>query len=64
MTLWEEITKNYYKEIEELKKVLAYGGISDYPSYRQIVGKIEGIEYAIDSLQHIVKVRLEEDDFK
>ncbi|MEK9895030.1 MAG: hypothetical protein VW518_01210 [Burkholderiaceae bacterium] len=62
MTLWDEITRNLYKEIEDLKKVLAYGGVSDYPSYRQIVGKVEGMEYAIDCLQHVVKTRIEEDD--
>ena len=62
MLLWEEMNVVLQKEIEELKKVLANGGASDYADYRQLVGKIEGIEWSMAHLQHIVKNRIYEDE--
>jgi hypothetical protein len=58
MTLWEELTQEYDKQIEELKNLLAYGSASSYADYRQIVGRIEGIELSKDNLVNIVKTRI------
>ena len=62
MTLWEELTQEYNKQIEELKNLLAYGSASSYADYRQIVGRIEGIELSKDNLVNIVKTRIYEED--
>tara|TARA_R110000803_G_scaffold58392_1_gene116583 strand:- start:726 stop:914 length:189 start_codon:yes stop_codon:yes gene_type:complete len=62
MTLWEELTEEYDKQIEELKNLLAYGTASSYADYRQIVGRIEGIELSKDNLVNIVKTRIYEED--
>jgi hypothetical protein len=62
MTLWEELTQKYDKQIEELKNLLAYGSASSYADYRQIVGRIEGIELSKDNLVNIVKTRIYEED--
>ena len=62
MTLWEELTREYDKQIEELKNLLAYGSASSYADYRQIVGRIEGIELSKDNLVNIVKTRIYEED--
>ena len=58
MTLWEEITKELDKQVEDLKNLLAYGSASSYADYRQIVGRIEGIELSKDNLINIVKTRI------
>jgi|TARA_R110000796_G_scaffold32238_1_gene84635 hypothetical protein len=62
MTLWEELTQEYDKQIEELKNLLAYGTASSYSDYRQIVGRIEGIELSKDNLVNIVKTRIYEEE--
>jgi|TARA_R110000787_G_scaffold251559_1_gene357048 hypothetical protein len=62
MTLWEELTQEYDKQIEELKNLLAYGTASSYADYRQIVGRIEGIELSKDNLVNIVKTRIYEEE--
>jgi hypothetical protein len=62
MTLWEELTEEYDKQIEELKNLLAYGTASSYADYRQIVGRIEGIELSKDNLVNIVKTRIYEEE--
>jgi hypothetical protein len=58
MNIYEEISQEYDKQIEELKNLLAYGSASSYSDYRQIVGRIEGIELSKDNLINIVKTRI------
>ena len=58
MNIYEEISQEYDKQIEELKNLLAYGSASSYADYRQIVGRIEGIELSKDNLINIVKTRI------
>ena len=62
MTLWEEITKELDKQIEDLKNLLAYGGSSCYDVYRQVVGRIEGLELAKEQITNIVKIRIYEEE--
>lgn len=61
MLLWEEIDLILKREVDELKNVLANGGAADYPGYRQLVGKIEGIEWASNNIQKMLNARLHED---
>jgi|TARA_R110000803_G_scaffold169323_1_gene232308 hypothetical protein len=58
MNIYEEVSKEYDKQIEELKNLLAYGTASSYADYKQIVGRIEGIELSKDNLINIVKTRI------
>ena len=62
MTLWEEITKELDKQIEDLKNLLEYGGSSSYDEYRQVVGRIEGLELAKEQITNIVKIRIYEEE--
>ena len=62
MNIYEEVSKEYDKQIEELKNLLAYGTASSYADYKQIVGRIEGIELSKDNLVNIVKTRIYEED--
>ena len=58
MNVNEEVSQEYDKQIEELKNLLAYGTASSYADYKQIVGRIEGIELSKDNLINIVKTRI------
>ena len=51
MTLYENLVKELQKEIDEVKNSLAYGSVSDYPSYREAVGKINGFEISISIIK-------------
>ena len=62
MTLWEEITKELDKQVEDLKNLLAYGGSSSYDEYRQVVGRIEGLQLAKEQITNIVKIRIYEEE--
>ncbi len=59
--LYEEIAKELQKEIENIKNSLAYGGSSDYHSYRESVGRIAGIEISINIIKDFVNKYIEED---
>jgi len=62
MVIWDEMLVGLNKQIGELTKFLVSGQASDYASYREVVGKIEGIEIAKQTLHHIVKSRLYDQD--
>jgi hypothetical protein len=62
MTLIEELNREIDKEIYNLKTFLASGGAQSYDNYRQIVGKVEGLEWAKNHLNHITKKMLHEDE--
>jgi len=59
--LYEDIAKELQKEIENIKNSLAYGGSSDYHSYRESVGRIAGIESSLNILKDYISKYVEED---
>ena len=61
MTLYENLVKELQKEIDEVKNSLAYGSVSDYPSYREAVGKINGFEISISIIIDTTNRYIEED---
>ena len=59
--LYEEIAKELQKYIENINNSLAFGGSSDYHSYRESVGRIAGIETSINLIKDFVNKYIEED---
>ena len=41
-----ELIKFYNEEIQRLKENLGTGQVEDFPHYKQVVGSIQGIEWA------------------
>ena len=62
MEIWDEIGAEFNQEIERLKSTLSAGLAEDFCHYRQIVGSINGVEWARDNLKDIVKKRLHMED--
>lgn len=62
MTVIEELNKEIDREVFDLKNFLANGHAETYDNYKQIVGKIEGLEWAKNHLNHITKKMLHEDE--
>jgi hypothetical protein len=60
--IYEEIYRTLAKEIESVKITLASGGASDYHSYTNLVGRIQGLEYALVEIKSIVNKTIYEDD--
>jgi len=60
--LYEEIDKMLVKEIESLKNSLASGTASDYHTYTNLVGRIQGLEFARIETKSLVNKMIYEDD--
>tara|TARA_R100000935_G_C2829033_1_gene163937 strand:- start:219 stop:401 length:183 start_codon:yes stop_codon:yes gene_type:complete len=44
--MFDELLKFYDEEILRLKENLGTGQVEDFPHYRQLVGSVQGIEWA------------------
>ena len=62
MELWDEVIQEYNEEIQRLRLSLGNGSADDYAHYRQLVGSIQGLEWARINLNDIVKKRIFSED--
>ena len=62
MDIWDEVVQDFNGEIERLKTSLGDGSAEDYAHYRQVVGSIQGLEWARNNLTDIIKKRMYEED--
>ena len=60
--LYEEIDKMLVKEIESSKNLLASGGASDYHTYTNLVGRIQGLEFARIEVKSLINKMVYEDE--
>ena len=62
MDIWDEVVQGFNSEIERFKTSLGDGSAEDYAHYRQVVGSIQGLEWARNNLTDIIKKRMYEED--
>jgi len=62
MDITEEIIKTYNEEIEKLRVSLGNGSAEDYAHYRQMVGSISSIGWAIQTIKQTIKKRTYADE--
>ena len=61
-TIWQEINKKLEEEVEELKNYLVNGHCSEYYSYREVVGKIDGLNKSKEIFHDFMKKYVEEEE--
>ena len=62
MEIWDEVVQEFNSEIERLKTSLGDGVAEDFPHYRQLVGSIQGLDWARSNLTDIIKKRMYKED--
>tara|TARA_R110000796_G_scaffold47947_1_gene114899 strand:- start:124 stop:312 length:189 start_codon:yes stop_codon:yes gene_type:complete len=62
MEIWDEVVQEFNGEIERLKVSLGDGVAEDFPHYRQLVGAVQGLEWAKANLSDIIKKRMYNED--
>ena len=62
MEIWDEVVQEFNNEIERLKASLGNGVAEDFPHYRQLVGSIQGLDWARSNLTEIIKKRMYKED--
>lgn len=54
--------KSLQNRIEDISLSLSTGGCSSYEDYRAMVGEIQGLSYALDDLQTLLKKANHDED--
>jgi len=54
--------QEFNEEIERLKVSLSNGVAEDFAHYRQLVGSVQGLEWARTNLTEIIKKRMYKED--
>jgi hypothetical protein len=62
MEIWDEVVQEFNEEIERLKISLSNGVAEDFAHYRQLVGSVQGLEWARTNLTEIIKKRMYKED--
>ena len=62
MEMWDEVVQEFNEEIERLKVSLSNGVAEDFAHYRQLVGSVQGLEWARSNLTEIIKKRMYKED--
>ena len=62
MEIWDEVIIELTTEMDKLRLMLGNGNAEDYSHYRQLVGSIQGLEWARTNLTDIIKKRTYADD--
>ena len=62
MEIWDEVIQEFNEEIQKLRLTISSGAAEDYAHYRQLVGSIQGLEWARSNLTEIIKKRTYADD--
>ena len=62
MEIWDEVVQEFNEEIERLKLSLSNGVAEDFAHYRQLVGSVQGLEWARTNLTEIIKKRMYKED--
>ena len=57
MDIWDEVVQELNNEIQNLRITLGSGSAEDYAHYRQIVGSIQGLDWARTNITDIIKKR-------
>ena len=62
MNIWDEVVTEFNTEIHNLRLTLSNGSAEDYAHYKQLVGHIQGIEWARQTFTSVVKSRIYEEE--
>ena len=57
MEIWDEVIQEYNEELNKLKNTLGDGNAENYSHYRQLVGRLNVIEWCREILTTIIKNR-------
>ena len=57
MEIWDEVIQEYNEELNKLKNTLGDGNAENYSLYRQLVGRLNGIEWCREILTTNIKNR-------
>jgi len=61
-SVFDVLLSNHEEDVSSSIQFLANGGAKDYSEYREVVGRIRGLQLAIQTIKDLSRSQLEEDD--
>jgi hypothetical protein len=61
-TVYDVLIAKYAEDVLSATQFLANGGAKDHPEYREVVGRIRGLQLAIQTTQDLLRSQMDEDD--
>ena len=61
-TVYDVLIAKHAEDVLSATQFLANGGAKDFPEYREVVGRIRGLQLAIQTTQDLLRSQMDEDD--
>jgi hypothetical protein len=61
-TVFDVLLGKYEEEVTSSSQFLVNGGCKSFDEYREVVGRIRGLQLAIETTKDLLRSQMEEDD--
>jgi hypothetical protein len=61
-TVFDVLVQKHEEDVASATQFLAGGGAKDFSEYREVVGRIRGLQLAIQTTKDLSRSQMEEDD--
>ena len=61
-SVFDVLLMKYGEDVSSSTQFLANGGAKDYSEYREVVGRIRGLQLAMQTTQDLLRSQAEDDD--
>ena len=61
-TVFDVLVQKHEEDVTSATQFLANGGAKDFSEYREVVGRIRGLQLAIQTTKDLSRSKMEEDD--
>ena len=61
-TVYDVLIAKYAEDVLSATQFLANGGAKDFSEYREVVGRIRGLQLAMQTTQDLLRSQMDDDD--
>ena len=61
-TVFDVLVHKYEEDVASSTQFLVGGGVKDFAEYKEVVGRIRGLQLAIQTTKDLSRSQMEEDD--
>lgn len=61
-TVFDVLVQKYEEDVASSTQFLVGGGVKDFAEYKEVVGRIRGLQLAIQTTKDLSRSQMEEDD--
>lgn len=61
-TVYDVLIEKFEEDVASSSQFLANGGAKDFAEYREAVGRIRGLQLAVQTTKDLMRSQMEEDD--